>query len=246
MSEPDSEAFIPDMDAIAAASIEVVIAEAAVVAAAEKAGAAADVLADADDDVTVAQTKVDDYDGDDTKLPWQIAAAQRELAKKTRAQARATRRHDDAQHELTQARQRLDDAKQALDVARRTPAPPDEEDESEIRLLVWSVPLKEAPAELIDWVEGVLQDYLTGSVGPLKGARWCARWSEHPDALHRLAAIYDQWTLMRLGGKQAPTLHTFVRDVLDYHMPYLTSREFGVLGRCDMSGHEPHQRVDAG
>lgn len=247
MSETEGETFVPDMDAIAAASLDVVAAEESVRAAEERAGITGDALADANDDVTVAETKVDDYTDDDTKLPWQIASAQRELAKKTRAQARAQRRHDETQHELTKAQQVLADAHAALEVARSTPASAGEDvDEDGVQLLVWSVPLTVAPPELVVWVESTLQEYLTSTAGPFKGAKWCRSWHTHPDAVHRLAAIYDQWTLMRLGGKLAPSLHAFIREVLDYHMPYLVSRESGIFQRCDVDGHDPHTRIDAG
>ena len=93
-------------------------------------------------------------------------------------------------------------------------------------------------------MEGTFQDYLTGTIGLVKSGRWCSRWTEHPDADHRLAGIYDEWTLMRLRIKGAPSLHTFYREILDYHIPQLTSREYGVFQRCDGAGHEPHERMD--
>lgn len=111
-----------------------------------------------------------------------------------------------------------------------------------LRLMVSRVPLDEAPAELIMWVEGDFQDFLTG-MGKAE-SRWCARWVEHPDAVHRLAAMYDEWQLMLLRVKGAPTLHAFVREVLDYHMPHLVGKEFGVFAKCGVDGHEPHRRLD--
>ncbi len=112
-----------------------------------------------------------------------------------------------------------------------------------LHLMVSRVPLTEAPADLIAWVEGTLQDRLTG-FGKAE-TRWCSQWAEHPDALHRLAAMFDEWQFLMAGGEVAPSLHMFIREVLDYHMPYLVSREFGVFAQCGEHGHEPHRRVDA-
>lgn len=119
----------------------------------------------------------------------------------------------------------------------------DVDDQIDVRLLVNEVPLAAAPPVLVDWVEGVLQDFLTGA-GKKGEARWCEKWQEHPDAVHRLAAMYDEWLVMLIGGKGAPSLHMFVREVLDYHLPHLTSKEYGTFARCDVDGHEPHRRLD--
>ncbi|MFN3337315.1 MAG: DUF4913 domain-containing protein [Thermomicrobium sp.] len=111
-----------------------------------------------------------------------------------------------------------------------------------LRLMVSRVPLMEAPAELIAWVNGTLQDRLTGS--GKTDTRWCSQWTEHPDALHRLAAMFDEWQFLLVGGEGAPSLHMFIREVLDHHMPYLVSREFGIFAKCGEHGHEPHRRMD--
>lgn len=118
------------------------------------------------------------------------------------------RHHEEAHHELTNAQRKLDIALEALDAAKRTPVAEDDEGESSVSLLAWSVPLTTAPPELVEWVEGTFQEYLTGTIGLVKSGRWCSRWTEHPDAVHRLAGIYDEWTLMRLRIKGAPSLHT--------------------------------------
>lgn len=207
MAESEGFPFIVDELAIAAATAEVIAAETAVHVAEKDADAADDALADATDAVSVAETKVDDYSSDDGKLPWQIASARSELAKKTRACARATRHHGEAHARLTAARTALALALEALELAKTTPANEEDEAGSPISLLAWDVPLTSAPAELVAWVEGTFQDYLTGTIGLVKSGRWCSRWAEHPDAVHRLAGIYDEWTLMRLRikGHQAHT-----------------------------------------
>jgi len=117
------------------------------------------------------------------------------------------------------------------------------DDEDGFRLLVTQVPLASAPPELVAFVQGTLQDYLS-SAGKARTKRWCARWEEHPDAVHRLAAIYDEYLLMIAGGKGAPSLHVFMRDVIDYHLPRLVDKEYGVFRECD-EGHLAHRRIDS-
>ena len=102
------------------------------------------------------------------------------------------------------------------------------------------LPLTHAGAELVDFVETILMDNLTGA-GKTNKKRWCANWEEHPDAVHRLAAIYDVWQGTLIGEV---SLHGFYRDVLDYHLPMLTDPETGVSARCDRDGHQPHERID--
>jgi hypothetical protein len=113
-----------------------------------------------------------------------------------------------------------------------------------VALLVERVPLGAPPPELIAFVEGTLQDCFTAA-GKTGTKRWCTLWAEHPDAVHRLAAIYDEYTLMLTGGKGVPSLHIFIREVIDYHLPYLVDREFGAFRLCDSDGHTGHQRLEA-
>ncbi|WP_424937792.1 MULTISPECIES: DUF4913 domain-containing protein [Bacteria] len=111
-------------------------------------------------------------------------------------------------------------------------------------VLVQHVPLLEAPAALVAFVNGPLQDRFTGA-GKKDTKRWCIRWTEHPDAVHRLAAIYDEYQFMLIGGKGAPSLHMFIREVIDYHMPFLVDPSSGVFAECGHYGHADHTRVDA-
>lgn len=119
-----------------------------------------------------------------------------------------------------------------------------EEAAEPLDLMVTRVPLATAPASLIAFVNGPLQDRFTGA-GKKDTRRWCTRWTEHPDAVHRLAAIYDEYQFMLLGGKGAPSLHMFIREVVDYHMPYLVDPSNGVFAECGQYGHAEHARVDA-
>lgn len=102
------------------------------------------------------------------------------------------------------------------------------------------LPLTEAPGGLSEFVDGVLLPYLTA--GHPKQTTWCTQWREHPDAVHRLAAISDQWSLML--AQEDAVLHEFFRDVLDYHMPLLIDPDKGAFRRCGY-GHVAHTRIDA-
>lgn len=105
------------------------------------------------------------------------------------------------------------------------------------------LPLTEPSAELVAFVDGTLLDFLA----PAGSAetRWCPQWAEHPDAVHRLAAIRDEWNLMLASAEDGavPALHTFLRDVLDYHLPLLIDQQRGSFRECGY-GHKPRQRLD--
>ncbi|MGG7453052.1 DUF4913 domain-containing protein [Plantibacter auratus] len=102
------------------------------------------------------------------------------------------------------------------------------------------LPLTDVPAGLPEFVDGVLLARLT-TLG--KNEVWCASWREHPDAVHRLAAIQDEWQRM-IAGEDAE-LHTFIRDVLDYHLPRLVARhDGGVFAGCEFKHIEP-ARLDS-
>lgn len=105
---------------------------------------------------------------------------------------------------------------------------------------VLPLPIEHAEGDLVDFVETVLMDKLTGA-GKQSQKRWCADWEQHPEAVHRLQAIYDVWQDTLTGQV---SLHGFYRDVLDYHLPLLISPETGVFARCDRDGHQPHERID--
>ncbi|MGZ0069727.1 DUF4913 domain-containing protein [Microbacterium arborescens] len=105
------------------------------------------------------------------------------------------------------------------------------------------LPLTEASAELVAFVDGTLLDFLA----PAGSAetRWCPQWAEHSDAVHRLAAIRDEWNLMLASAANdgVPALHAFLRDVLDYHLPLLIDQQRGAFRGCGY-GHKPRVRLD--
>jgi hypothetical protein len=106
--------------------------------------------------------------------------------------------------------------------------------------LIRILPLEHADGDLVDFVETVLMDKLTGA-GKQNQKKWCADWEQHPEAVHRLQAIYDVWQETAIGQVG---LHGFYHDVLDYHLPLPTSPETGVFAQCDRDGHQPHSRID--
>lgn len=237
---PNEGVFVPDMDAVARATQQVAAAEEALRVATEKVGPAEDAAADAEGDQEVAQAKYDDYAADDKKQPWQVTAAASDLAKKTRALNRARERLAAARNALAEATSALTAARVALTTAWSTAAPDDGEG---VQLMVTQLPLAAPPEELVEWVEGTLQDTLT-SLGKTE-SRWCAQWTEHPEAVHRLAGMFDEWQLMIIGSTRGPSLHGFIRDVLDYHLPHLVSTDYGTFARCGEDyGHETHRRLD--
>ncbi|MBG9887359.1 hypothetical protein ABE10_12720 [Bacillus toyonensis] len=49
---------------------------------------------------------------------------------------------------------------------------------------------------------------------------------------------------MLLGGKGAPSLYMFIREVADYHLPCLVDPSSGVFAECGQYGHATHARTD--
>jgi len=106
------------------------------------------------------------------------------------------------------------------------------------------LPLTEIPDGLANFVEMTLMDSLTAGAerGSERAPRWCSQWREHPEAVHRLAAIYDEWCMMLAGEDAAP--HLFLRDVLDYHLSLLVDPDRGTFRACRY-GHVSHRRLDS-
>lgn len=94
------------------------------------------------------------------------------------------------------------------------------------------------PQDFTRWVDTTLLGSLTAA-RHLEKRVWCDRWAEHPDVLHRLFAMWVEWQDVQA---RTSSLHDFIRNVLDYHMPYLVG-EYGSLRRCG-HGHKPHVRLD--
>lgn len=107
------------------------------------------------------------------------------------------------------------------------------------------LPVTEVPEHLPAFVDNVLLATLTSG---RSNTVWCTNWREHPDAVTRLAAIADAWNHMLGAGAESDVeadadLHSFLRDVLDHHMPLLVDKERGVFAPCNY-GHKTARRLD--
>jgi hypothetical protein len=64
---------------------------------------------------------------------------------------------------------------------------------------------------------------------------WCTTWWEHGEAITRLKAMWLSWEDARIGGPAG--LATWWRDIGDYHMGVLTSKD-GPFWKCTNGRHE--------
>lgn len=217
----DQSTPVADPRVIERAEAVVAAATRAVANAETKAAAAADVLADAADAVSVATTKVEDFRGEDTKLPWQVAAAEADLAKKKRAHARAQARHAVAAEKVAAAGEMLAEARAELAQARVTPAEPIPDDAG--------MP-PGAPPEVVAWVEK-LTSYLESP--EREDSMWCPRWQEHPEAVWRLTALHREFEI----AFQDDTMSSWWVNHFDRHAPFLFGRT-GIFQACE-TAHDP-------
>ncbi len=217
----DQETGTPDPRAIAYAAAAVEAATQAVHDAESKLAAAEDVLADAEGDVTVAEAKLEDFRSLESKLPWQLAAAEQDLAKKQRAHARATARLAAPKAALDEARDALSAAHAELAQARVTPAPPLPEDAG--------MP-PGASDELVAWVEK-LTSYLESL--EREDSRWCPQWQEHPEAVWRLTALHREFEISFADD----TVSGWWVNHFDRHAPFIFGST-GIFQACE-SGHDP-------
>lgn len=196
-------------------------AAAAAVNAEAKAAATADALADAADAVSVAETKVEDFRSAEGKLPWQVAAAEADLAKKQRAHARAQSRHAAAARKAEAAGEILAEARAELARARVTPATPFLENSG--------MPPGATP-EVAAWVEK-LTSFLESQ--ERDDSVWCPQWQEHPEAVWRFTALQREFEI----AFQDDTMSSWWVNHFDRHAPFLFGRT-GIFQACE-SGHTP-------
>lgn len=217
----DQTTSAPDPRVIERAEAAVAAATRAVVNAEAKAAAAADVLADAADAVSVAETKVEDFRGEDTKLPWQVAAAEADLARKKRAHARAEARHAAAAEKVAAAEEMLTGARAELAQARVTPAEPIPDDAG--------MP-PGAPPEVVAWVEKLTR-YLESQ--ERDDSVWCPQWQDHPEAVWRFTALHREFEI----SFQDDTMSSWWVNHFDRHAPFLFGR-MGIFQACETT-HDP-------
>ena len=211
----DQTTNAPDPRVIEQAEAAVAAAKRAVTSAEIDEAAVADVLADAADAVSVAETKVDDFRSAETKLPWQIASAEADLAKKQRTHARVVARHAAAVAEVTAAREWLAEAHAELARARVTPAEPIPDDAG--------IPPAASP-EVVAWV-----DKLTRFLeSPERSeSAWCPQWQEHPEAVWRFTALHREFEI----AYQDDTVSSWWVNHFDRHAPALFGKN-GIFQTC--------------
>lgn len=107
--------------------------------------------------------------------------------------------------------------------------PVDEEaaDEYTVKVSMPLVPGEELPAAFVEFVDVTLLQFLTHA--DKHSAVWCNQWQQHPDALHRLMAVWFAW----IDVEAAPrAIHEFYKETLDYHLPYLVDQQRGAFSKC--------------
>lgn len=184
-------------------------------------GAAEDALVDAESEIAVLETKVEDYERDETKQPWERKAARAELARAERGFRRAGEQFERAQALVAEAE---NDAEQAHAELQRAEQQSTDGDEPVLRFA--SVAVFVEQYVLPNWVHRLGDNY---------AGRWCAQWWEHAEAITRLEAVWEAFEVMRL--QPAPSLSTWIRDHLDPHMRSLTAGD-GVFWRCEVAKHK--------
>lgn len=207
-ADDEASAFTVDGAAVFAAQAAIAAAQQALDAAETKLGTAEDALADAVDEISVAETKAADYEADETKKPWQVAAAQRDVAKRTRARDRAQKNVAKAQGDVDEARSALGRAKVELQLAMLTPAPPEPEE----------------PTLFYGSTDEFVREYLRYAYARrIDGATlvWAAEWWRYDEAVIRLEALWRSWEHLRLDA--ATGMSVWFRDHADHHMAVLMS-----------------------
>lgn len=207
-TDDEAPAFTVDGAAVFAAQAAIAAAQQALDAAETKLGTAEDALADAVDEISVAETKAADYEADETKKPWQVAAAQRDVAKRTRARDRAQKNVAKAQGYVDEARSTLGRAKVELQLAMLTPAPPEPEE----------------PTLFYGSTDEFVREYLRYAYARrIDGATlvWAAEWWRYDEAVIRLEALWRSWEHLRLDA--ATGMSVWFRDHADHHMAVLMS-----------------------
>lgn len=81
------------------------------------------------------------------------------------------------------------------------------------------------PEELVDWVESLVA--MLESVDRSQNQYWCAQWWNHPEAVDRFRALYEQWLDAQANG----VMSSWWIDHLDRHATVLFAKR-GPFGEC--------------
>jgi hypothetical protein len=93
------------------------------------------------------------------------------------------------------------------------------------------------PEELVDWVEGLVA--MLESVDRSQNQYWCSQWWNHPEAVDRFRALYEQWLEAQANGGMS----SWWIDHFDRHTTVLFARR-GPFGECGTTHvHKTARRV---
>jgi hypothetical protein len=87
--------------------------------------------------------------------------------------------------------------------------------------------------ELAEWVREVLAPVIHRDLQTQGELVWCLQWWEHPEAVARLAALHDAWTVL-VAAEEAEgtgTSQWWVQHV-DPHLDVLMHQRLGPFSRC--------------
>lgn len=91
------------------------------------------------------------------------------------------------------------------------------------------------PVGLIEWVDTVFIKLVERETGMT--TRWCRRWPEHPEAVLRLTALWEDRTNI-VDPESKTDLSSWLRWSVDSHMPKLMDQA-GPFRECDDNSHVP-------
>jgi hypothetical protein len=93
-----------------------------------------------------------------------------------------------------------------------------------------------APAPEYETLDEWVQEYFAPMFArPIGGElRWCARWTEHAEAISRLEALWRSWEALRLDP--ALGMATWFSSYLDQQLPVLLGRS-GPFSQCSADRH---------
>ncbi|THJ65637.1 DUF4913 domain-containing protein [Arthrobacter echini] len=91
------------------------------------------------------------------------------------------------------------------------------------------------PEDLVDWVESLVA--ILESVDRSQNQYWCFQWWNHPEAVDRLRALYEQW----LGAQAEGGMSSWWIDHFDRHATILFAKR-GPFGECGTTHTEKTAR----
>ncbi|HEY8719442.1 DUF4913 domain-containing protein [Pengzhenrongella sp.] len=192
---------------------------------------ARDALADAEGALRVTTVKVEDYEQDDSKKPWQHASAAESVEKARRAIDHRDATARDRERQLEETAAAVERADENLTMALATAARVNDAAED-------APPTNYYPNVYV-FVPEFLATIYARTITRQSKIRWCARWWMHPEAVARLDGLWKAFEALRVDPGTGTSL--WWRDHADPCMAHLTSSD-GPFQRCNGEDHFP---VDA-